>query len=109
MSVAWFLPIVFIALSSFVLVALGRQILRRELVLLKEKKRHAFASPESSLLMAITLLIGTKYFTSLAFTTETNTLPELPSGWVEAFGACCAIYLAAKAIRALRTPHESGA
>ncbi len=81
---------------------LCRQILRRQLVSMKQR-RNALGSAEGVVLLAITIISGTRYCIELARPAGRESLPELAWGWIAAFSAGCAIYVGTKVMRALRT------
>jgi hypothetical protein len=80
---------------------LGRQILRRELVSMKQRGR-VLGSAEGVVLFAIATITGTRYCLELLRTARHGPLPELGIGWIAVFATSCAIYLGTKAVRVLR-------
>lgn len=81
---------------------LCRQILRRQLVSMKQRQ-NALGSAEGMVLLAITIITGTRYCLEFVRAAGHALLPELAWGWIAAFAAGCAIYAGAKVVRVLRT------
>jgi hypothetical protein len=102
MNVTRLFLIAFGAFSLFFVSLLGRQILRRQLESLKQR-RYALGSAEGVVLLAITIITGARYCLELVLTTGHGTLPELARGWIAVFATGCAIYVGTKAVRVLRT------
>jgi hypothetical protein len=93
------------ALSLLFVCLLGRQILRRQLVSMKQR-RNALGSAEGVVLLAITIITGTRYCLELVHPAGHGSLPELAWGWIAAFATGCAIYVGTKAMRVLRTKNK---
>jgi len=82
------------------LTALGRQIAAEHLA--PNKRSETFrGSPEGWLLLAVVLVLASRYLGELA---GPHSMPGIETGWLVGYGACCAVYLAIKAVRVFRIP-----
>jgi hypothetical protein len=80
------------------LIALGRQ-LASEHLSPKARRKTLRGSIEGWLLLAAALVVAVRYEIAQVSTGE---MPNIGSGWIISYSACCAVYLAVKAIRAFR-------
>lgn len=81
---------------------MSQQILRRQLVSMKQRK-HVLGSVEGAVLLVITTGTSVRYLLEFVKPLDHGVLPELSVRWIAAFGVSCAVYVGAKAARVLRT------
>lgn len=105
MSVAWFFSVELDAFFLLFILLMSQQVLRRQIVSLKQRE-SAFGSAEGLVLLAMTTVITAKYCLELVQNAKHGELPELARGWVTAFAISCAIYVGTKAVRVLRSQNK---